>query len=660
MNLITFLHLLPMALGKIIFQDNRECTSFKNYEIYIKHFVMCKQIDVTTISYHKNPSHGLMDLLKEFYEMNFVLNKATWLHHRIIKSNIKIETIHYPTLDKVTIVNGTATSLSSNEADAIFKEKMNFIDFDMVRIYIAENFKMFLRYSQTMVNPNRFFKSARCLKVFLFSSKNVKIKQVQKLLIHLWKKYSILNIIVHFPCSSEYKEFIITYNPFKATENGYGQVNVYHYSIILKYPHILLNNLKNINGYPLKISLFERSPTAISSDNVPWFIKDWKIYDKIPTTSKYYGLDGAAMLTLSQMMNFTIDIFNDSREDSYGNVINGSPTKTLKLIINRSVDLQGNSRFMQPYNVNGYEFTYILSHDEMCIIVPKAGIMPTWLRTMDIFRGKLLGVTFLLLIACVVFNKLFRGQNVPLGILILEIYGSFLTQAVTENSNKSLAGRFFFGSFLMYCIVISTLLSATLLSVYSTTVHFPDINTMEDFNRSGLRIQSSINPFKEVPSPIYQSLAAKVQSKHNPDLSSIESALAYKTGGLERLTDSNIKIETEFSDKDGAPLLHIVPECPNRYFLSFIVPTGSPYLKIINHIMIWINEMGLNDKWYKDITRAIFYEAKGNRLKITSESKDSREKFSMDDAKSVFIFWIFGLFAALVVFILELCVVFCI
>ncbi|KAH1004001.1 hypothetical protein HUJ04_003824 [Dendroctonus ponderosae] len=655
-DFVFFLVFPSVIFNRLITRDQQECSYFHNYKMYMIHFNLSRDVKITQMVCDNSSDYNTVDLVGEFFEMNQVsLKKATLLENQIVTYDRN--EISGASFSKYGIVYDAVRNIKIIQKDvSSMYKRMAYIDSYLVRIFIGVDPEMFFKYFADM-DVSTFTKTARSLNVLLFSTRDVDMPMVHQLLVFLWERFSILNIVVQFPCSADYREYVSTYRPFMKTKSEYGQVHIYHYEQVAKYPQLLLNDVTDMKGYPLKVSLFERHPTATRF--VPKLIRECKIYKTIPYTSKFYGCDGEAMATLSAYMNFTIHLHDGSA--SYGRLqADGTLTGSFKDIVERTIDLQGNSRFMMPYGVEGYEFTYIYHFDQLCVIVPKAKKLSNWLATLKILTGRFVLVSVGIVAICGIANKFFRREACLLSEAVLELYSSFLGQSVAEivGTQNRLSRRIFIASFLLYSIVISTAFSAALLSVYTTETYLPDINTLEEFDKIGMTIRSSINPFKDGESALYQSIAKKVRSKYQKEnhLSSIEIAAASNVGGIERYLDSKLLIQTHFSDKDSNPLLHIVRDCPNSYFLSYIVPVGSPYLKIINHFLVLINEAGLKSKWLEDFSDAFVYQRRIEKLKQqASGSAEVYQAFDLDNIKGILIILLIGYCIAFIVFISEVC-----
>ncbi|XP_066251417.1 uncharacterized protein [Euwallacea similis] len=666
-TLILLLALLwPRLLLSQLPATIQQCFSFQNYKTYDRYFNISQNILITNILNGKEERQWTtLDLLDGFFAMNSkLLKKIVLLKNEFVylsrSEYDKINTTENNTGEIIVYQN--EGNVTEEDASGIFEQAKKHIDADVVRIFMGENPEVLMNYFST-TDISSVTRSARCFTILIFPTTAVNLLAINTLLTYLWTNFSILNVIAHFPCSVEYQDFIFTYKPFNHQNNkrqSCGQVVLYHCLYILEYPNLLLNHVKNLNGCPLMISLFERYPTAVARP--PKFLQGSTIYKKIPSTSSFYGADGTAMSSLSEFLNFTLILSQDPNAQFYGKILeNGTSKGSLKVILERTVDLQGNSRFMMPYGADGLEFTYMFHFDKVCVMVPKAEKLSKWMGTISMVTGKFAAFSLLVLLGCGVINKFFRAHPASLAQALQEIYASFLGQSVTYtiHPDNRLSRRAFLGSFYVYSIVLSTVFSGALLSEYTANKYLPDINTLEEFDKSGIGMRSSINPFKGIPIPLYERLAKKVVQKMkvvDDNLTSAEIAAANHLAGIERYLDGDLLIRTQFSDKNFNPLLHIVPECPNSFFLSYIVPLGSPYLKVINEFLVWVNEVGLKAKWFRDFAEGFIYDSRINKLHDETGTDGGRYKaFDFDDMKGILIIFLIGLTVALMIFFIEVC-----
>ncbi|KAF7284547.1 hypothetical protein GWI33_021997 [Rhynchophorus ferrugineus] len=378
-----------------------------------------------------------------------------------------------------------------------------------------------------------------------------------------------------------------------------------------------------------------------------------KLFSNIPETTKNYGVDGLTISELSLQMKFSIELVPLDDETDYGKVLsNNSVVGSLGQVVKRLVDLQGNARFLTDYGTDDFEFTITYGTDKICIIVPKSDKYPKWLVLFMIFPSSLwLAILTVIIISVILYKYLYGSSFV---ISVLDTYTILLNQSPVDKHKKAkiLAARIFIGSLLLFSMIISTIFLGSLFTSFGVTKYRPDINTLEEFDKSGNQIESSFNPFPPNSSHLFDRLTKKIIAKSEDDLPSIELTSRYKIPGLERFNDAELLLRTKYTDANGQPKLHIVHQCPQVFFLTYIVPKGSPYLVAINRNLMAFQEAGLNSKWYNDYAGALVLHAKMQRDQDINNNQ--YKNLELDDIHFVFYFLCIGYAISFVVFICEL------
>ncbi|XP_030747004.1 uncharacterized protein LOC115875633 [Sitophilus oryzae] len=369
------------------------------YEIYQNYFFITHDIKIIQLKYHDDFDQYTEDLMKNFYELNLkFVWKALWIEDYTItaKSNLKEKIEPF---ESIKVQNVERLANLENPLKYIYFDK------ELSTVIIGKDPDMIFSYLQS-VDMYIFTRNGRGLFIIILSSPNVNVIEAQRILVLLWKKFSIISVVIQIPYSSELSDFVFIYRPFIPTDHGYGQVHIYKYADVVNYPHILFNQVTNLYGYPLRISLFERYPTSLK--NIPWFMRNSRKYRNIQNTSKMFGVDGLTISELSIRMNFSISLYYGPNSDSFGNVqSNGTITGTFAETIKRNIDLQANLRYLTIYGTNNYEFTLFYDSDQICVVVPKAGRVPKWLMTFHLFQGNLgLHILVILILSSVLYKYL--------------------------------------------------------------------------------------------------------------------------------------------------------------------------------------------------------------------------------------------------------------
>ncbi|KAF7283854.1 hypothetical protein GWI33_022888 [Rhynchophorus ferrugineus] len=620
------------------------CFMNKNGQIYEKFIRLGNGLKLTRVISERNVDYSVQDCAHDFLELtqrSFL--KTSWIKDKLLnyaedifvhlEDNVEVTDIKYPVEDRFlyNVLPFTA---------------------NVIQVMFAEDSHMFYRYFSE-ANRMTIFSRARQLHILIFTSSKFNLEHVGGLLVYLWHKYSIINVFAHNPLSKNHSDDFFIYKPFVVTSKGYGQVQIHHASNILNSYSVFTNNVINLHKYPMKISIFERYPTAIQT--IPFNMRDQHIYDKVHDTSGYYGSDGVIISELASYMNFSIDSSMISKFDYYGRIAkNGTALGSLGQVVRREIDLQANARFYTDTGIQSIEYSILFDFDKICVLVPKSAEVPKWVKLYRIFWNPLIVVVMFVFMLCGLINAVLqRNIHRSFSEVFLEIYSIALGLSYSSvlRSNATLSRRIFLASCMLFFIVISTLLTAAMFKSYSTTIFLPEINTLEELDESGLIIKSSLDIFQDCSTKLHRKLSKKIDRRWS-NVSALDLAIKTKHyAGFERQHDAELKIHTDFTSADGTPQLHIVPECPSSFYMGYILPRGSPYLPTVNVVLQRFLEGGLILKWYSDFQCGFVIQA---RIRRERRSRKKFVPFNLEDMQSAFFILVIGYVLSLCVFITEL------
>lgn len=246
-----------------------------------------------------------------------------------------------------------------------------------------------------------------------------------------------------------------------------NQIDVYKYNILDNSSKVLVNKEKllhdyeNFQGYPLKVSVFEKMPTFMTKKS-ELFICPY-MNDDVESIGGAIGMDAFIMANIINKLNFTPYIFV-SRRDDYGyRNDDGSFTGSLKTVIEKEVDISFNSRFLTYYDTDSIEFTNFIYYDEFCVLTPKAQEIPNWMKILSIFDYVCwIFMIFTILISIFVWKLMNFNINIekvnrkkPLDVVRLILNNPM------PSLPKDLKGRILIG-----CILISNLIILGIFQVF--------------------------------------------------------------------------------------------------------------------------------------------------------------------------------------------------
>ncbi|KAK9730563.1 Collagen triple helix repeat (20 copies) [Popillia japonica] len=411
----------------------------------------------------------------------------------------------------------------------------------------------------------------------------------------------------------------------------------------------LFPKLQNFKGYPIRTSVFARVPTSIKYKKPPWYVTE-----DLSIVKNYGGFDGLTLVNMAHYLNFTPLI----REtvNGYGwKESNGTYVGSLGEVIYGRVDMAANSRFYEHFESENVDITSFITKVRLCFIAPKSNRIPQWMQmfmcfsyitwTVIFLTMLLLSLTWFLIQQCEFDLKKCTSQKKPN--LCVTVYSVLFL--VYDNFPSSLPGRILLSGGLCMHIILTAIFQGNLATSFSIISFFPDINTLNDLLNSDLMISTNLDILDNATSPILKALR---QKKTNFIYSSsLDRAAYYKdVCAVERKMDAELLLKTEYVDKDGLPLLHIVDECPVSKPLIYLVAKESPFLPAFNTILQRFAETGLIDKWYTDFIKMHLIEDRYKREKYVTDTTTIYSPVKFTDVEAAFYLLIFGNIVSLLAF----------
>ena len=466
----------------------------------------------------------------------------------------------------------------------------------------------------------------------------------------LWQQYNILHAVILPIKVNEMNKNVSntwTYNPFNS--HLYNE-NMMSSTII---------NLQNLNGLPLKVSLFGHYPTF-------YLLQDGNIKKSKPLLSitdgqnlkLYCGVDGRMFVTMVHSMNFTPQIINPPLQEAYGFPLpNGNFTGALGDVIYRRADISFNSRFVKYYNSTDIEFSNSVLSDKMCIIVPKARLIPHWRRMLLSFNSELWLILFGTFMTVASFQFILRWCHKSKKLhwyVIFETLQVFLLNGI-HRPPKAISERCFYASCLIFCLVVMNAFQGLLVTNITYPNYLSDIHTLAELDRSNLPIWThspeNKDVFKDMGTPVMERLLHKFEVFNGSGQDLLNHVANLTDAAVIIRKTSSLYTESIYVAQDGTQLIHTVEECPAHYHLAYIVPMGSPYLPFINNVILRMNEAGLTFKWHSDgiDVRNLLGSCHNHKC----ARKEAPRVFSLTDLQLAFYIFATGLILSTAVFVLE-------
>lgn len=473
---------------------------------------------------------------------------------------------------------------------------------------------------------------------------------------YLWSSHQTANAIVFVKSLNSCEDEILIYNPFiQMDDSTRGQIYKYSYTgAVDKYFQSVSWNLR---GYPLRVAMFPTDVTAI---------KVCTNGTESSSSCTFSGRDGFILDELTKHMNFTPCIVTPS--DNVSNSLefaNGTVTGPLRDIANRKIDIAMNSRNMKVSHIADVDYvTPVIHFGMMCVLAPKAPKVPLWIslfRCFSIALWATLVITYMLsVILWHGFPKFTSSDHLQKHIhwsrALCDVLNILLPTLFTKIfSFRNDSQRIFVASCLVFSIVITTVFQGSLFVKLKNPVYYKDVDTLEELDQSGLPIITTFENLYDVFDVIDTTTGKRLSKRLSICALTDEELLEIIERGNSSLLMSLIGIEMLFKTyPKHARLVHLVQECPAAYFQSYMVPSGSPYLKAINALVGRMFEAGLTYKWYYD---ALYVNSLPQYMLFANSDMHLRQKaFLLSDMLIAFSILIFGLILSGLIFLTEYCI----
>jgi hypothetical protein len=572
-----------------------------------------------------------------------------------------------------------------NYPEATQFDKMRNIHFSCGNyLIIAENENSVIGYfiylTKVNINWNSKIKLIILLRVQVGCDSTNEFKvRCRSLLQRLWEEFKVMNVIV-MTASVIHNRYVISenvtvYNPFLPTHGNVQRGKIFTLNgSTSEIP--MSNSISKFYGYPLRVVMFQRFPTVV----VP--TAECHLENKNCTVN-YTGMDASLLYSLANYLNFTPVIRHTSDGKKYGYATEDCTfTGAIGDIVYGKADILMNGVFIKLYGSDKILFTHSAYSDKMCVIVPKASRIPKWmtiLRRVD--STVALGVLGLYIInSCFYFlinqARSSLESNLPRSKtgwseIFIEMFRPFVSSPFPRIP-MAISQRVFLGSCMLFCLVLTSAVQSILVTAMTKPYYYPDINTLEELDASGLSIYTKAPPLMDTfGSAQINSTASTFDINSTMDRLSRRVKVAvgrinlWSVVSTERnvaLLDRKSQNESslrlnKYRANDGSLLLHVVRECPRNYLLGYVVPRGSPYLPYFNQGIARLVEAGIVQHWKKitppSTERHDEFDTT-NLIEIAEVNNENPKVFSLKDLQLAFYILVVGLSVSIVIFLLEI------
>ncbi|KAJ9599105.1 hypothetical protein L9F63_010373 [Diploptera punctata] len=478
----------------------------------------------------------------------------------------------------------------------------------------------------------------------------------------LWENSGIINAITYiksfYKCDG-FKDRIFMYNPFHTNksndliEREVVPINLKHLSHI---PKTYLKRTWNLGSCDIKVSLFNIFPTAVRVCGIcNSTLKSIEIHSHVNfkmdnnCVCTFKGRDWEVLKNLAIYMNFTPTIVSEHESiDASEAIIH---------LENKQSEISFNERYLKDYNNSLIEFTMPAFYTrKIVVIVAKAQNIPIWTVVWQYFSGYFWIYFITTFIAStILWYRLRRNlDHVSKFSNAMDMFAVFMTMSLNVITRVVCSSqRVLLTSCLVSSLIIMSYFQSSLLDVVSYPHFYPEINTLSHLDKANIPIITSdsslLDTFDESPSMI--NLAHKTKYMRNISMDTmIKEIIIFRNASLLTSMVEAIWYLGKYPNE-----LHIVEEYPREYFVSYLIPKGSPYATRIHNLLGKMTSAGLVRKWDLDTSHSLNLEAFGSRICIeTNLSHNSITVFCLYNL--VFSFVVFG--AGMSIGVLVFCIEF--
>ncbi|KAJ6646223.1 hypothetical protein Bhyg_01434 [Pseudolycoriella hygida] len=329
----------------------------------------------------------------------------------------------------------------------------------------------------------------------------------------LWRDYRVLNVLIMMPC--EINQQVIGFlDPFDPDpdptvdhklKDNWGAIKWMELDDLDLESGWLLMKGRNFKGYPFKASTFRRYPTMVESSTLPKTFLNTFYANGAKYSGGLAGFDGLVLGNLAQVHNFrTIRVASIS----YGALLSdNSFSGSMGDILYRYADASFNGRFIIDYGSNEIEFLHPVFADKFCVIAPSALQIPGWMAIFRCYSAEVWVGILMTVFICTGYWHFIRkaeiklngkfgvGKSFKINIAFTDMV-MLITGGPIHSKPFRVLERIFIGSCLIFNIIIAGTFQGSLTTSFSTTAYEPEIDTLEQLDRSGLPIVSSANTIK--------------------------------------------------------------------------------------------------------------------------------------------------------------------
>lgn len=433
-----------------------------------------------------------------------------------------------------------------------------------------------------------------------------------------------LKNIIHAVAAVMKLQKIYTFEPF--SEKGFKLTT-------LEDSPYFYDKFKNFYQNELRITMFKDSVRAIPLENFP--------------VRGYKRVDGWVARTLVERINASARYITPTDNETYGALVNGTFTGSLKDIYTGLTHIGFNFRYTLDHVKPHIEELYPYKKRILYLVVPSAEMKPEYLIfanafTYSLWRLLLLNF-FVILLIFLILQKLVERlpnhnlQNSPKHWHWYELVEMFMKTQLgepVEGFSRISSLRQFLITWILFSYVLTNVYFAKLESSFVQPIYEPELDSLEDVCKLKVPIYAFDVVFEAIKvslDPKYYQIISNngIRVPRNISADDFSYSLAKKHKNVAIILHGELAKEVvahTYNDETKRPTFHIVKEYLRSLTSSYVLTKGSPFIYKFQTIVSSFFEHGFINHWLE-------VDAQKNNYLHRSEEyfQDLEDNFDLTD-----------------------------
>lgn len=373
------------------------------------------------------------------------------------------------------------------------------------------------------------------------------------------------------------------------------------------------------------------------------------------------------MVEFCQKFNCVLSVRLEYNDELWGwGYANHTGTGTLGALQKYDVDLTGAGCYLMKDRYDMIQYTQPIQTSSVIHVLPKPKPLPYWhipilafTKELWVCFGIILGIATTIIyilnrIQYRIFPQLREQKLIDYALIVLKMS---IFQS-TQLNYSTFTNTLFYGTFLLYSLMIGNLYLGGLSSVMTVTPYEPPIDTLEklvnsEFSWGGTSV-TWIYAITESTDPIQRRYVSKYMTASVEEFHRL--LKNEKTAVVIDKTQGGTYSVLGFFDRDCSRLLMAMKEPIYKQYTALITSKTWPYMPQLNKLALMQQESGVRKYWeYKTVVHTMDYDIQRNiRENMKPASNNEPIRLSVRHILGVWFILLFGFLFAGMVFTVEI------